>query len=78
MTTRTGSTKTSDVSYLVELLGPEEAAEITGPLSQGDTSMLDDFAQHLTGMTDDDLRSKFHADDALIASLREFQKVCGF
>jgi hypothetical protein len=65
-----------DPGYLVDLLGPEAAAELTPATFSVDA--IDALAKHVASMSDHDMRRDFRASDDLIASLRELQASCGF
>lgn len=65
------------MSDLLAILGPEQMADLADP-SATETAAIDAFAKGLASMTDEQIRSDFHASDALLGDLRELQAVCGF
>lgn len=77
MTHGSSHAEPSRMADLMAILGPEQMGELADP-SATDSASIDSFAKSLAGMTDEQIRSDFHASDGLLADLRELQAVCGF
>ena len=65
-----------DPGFLIGLLGPEAAAELTPAAFSA--AAVDGFAKRISGMNDEQLRTEFHiADQELIDLMRKLQATCG-
>jgi hypothetical protein len=75
MTTTLSATRpiaTSDLSYLIRLIGPEETAKLMGPPTPEDLAATAAFAKRLAAMTDDEVRTQWGIYDAsLISDIRK-------
>lgn len=69
------------MSDRTQLAGHAEALAMTEAMHEWSgfsIEAIDAFAKTLAGMSDEQMRTEFHASDSLIASLRELQATCGF
>ena len=69
--------RSDNMLQLVALVGPDLAAELRPADDTEFLNKMGKFAKDIAGMSDDEIRVQWHADDDLLATYRELQAAAG-